>query len=212
MSVLGYLFGSSSQDPNSGPRDTLGEDISYWYDRLFNSDDSFIDKAIEDVTSGDLIGMSHGVLDDLREVTGDGNTAQSGGSLDKISTDVSEVLGQLGSQISTTTDNLNQLAIQNTNAAMAYNAEQAALNREWQERMSNTAYQRARADLEAAGYNPILAQTQGAASAPSGTAASASAAETHQASSEVQKYQAIVAVVDSVMKGVNTAIKSFRLI
>lgn len=41
------------------------------------------------------------------------------------------------------------------------NAQQAAMNREWQERMSNTAHQREVKDLLKAGLNPILSGTGG---------------------------------------------------
>lgn len=63
-----------------------------------------------------------------------------------------------------------------TNASMAYNSAEAAKNREWQEKMSNTAYQRAVKDMRAAGINPILAYTQGGASTPGGAQGTASAA------------------------------------
>lgn len=61
--------------------------------------------------------------------------------------------------------------------AMAFEAEQARLSREWQERMSNTSYQRAVEDLKKSGINPILAvQGLTGASTPSGAMASGSSA------------------------------------
>lgn len=62
-----------------------------------------------------------------------------------------------------------------TNAAqMSFNAQEAQKSRDWQERMSNTAYQRAMQDMRAAGLNPILAANLGGASTPGGATGSIS--------------------------------------
>ncbi|QCQ84613.1 DNA pilot protein [Blackfly microvirus SF02] len=52
-----------------------------------------------------------------------------------------------------------------------FNAAQSSLNRQFQENMSNTAYQRATADMKAAGINPMVAYQQGGASSPAGSQA-----------------------------------------
>lgn len=60
--------------------------------------------------------------------------------------------------------------------ANQFSAQQAAINRDFQERMSNTAYQRGMEDMKKAGLNPILAYQKGPASSPSGATASTSMA------------------------------------
>lgn len=82
----------------------------------------------------------------------------------------------IGAGVAAVGSGLGWLGSRNTNKtnkdiARETNANSAAMAREqmaFQERMSNTAYQRARADMEAAGINPMVAYMQGGASSPPG--------------------------------------------
>lgn len=63
----------------------------------------------------------------------------------------------------------------NLNRQYTFNSEEAMKDRLWQEYMSNTSYQRAMADLKAAGINPLVAfGGMSGASTPGGSSASGS--------------------------------------
>jgi len=97
------------------------------------------------------------------------------------------------------------LGVKETNKA---NAEQAQKQMDYQTEMSNSAYQRAVADLKAAGLNPMLAYSQGGASTPVGAKAemqSALAAGATSAQSGVKvateaKNQTDLAEADVILK------------
>lgn len=100
--------------------------------------------------------------------------------------------------------------------AMAFEADQAQLNRDFQERMSNTAYQRARDDLEAAGFNPILAVSQGGASTPAGSTASGFKASASKAEVDIETYRTVYSsimnlITDSVSSAISTIGNVFKV-
>lgn len=85
-----------------------------------------------------------------------------------------------------------QRALELQSNEQIFNSAEAAKNRDWQEYMANTTYQRAVNDMRAAGINPILAyqvngQTPSGAVATSGSASGAKASYTSNRSESVSR-------------------------
>jgi len=95
---------------------------------------------------------------------------------------------------------------------MNFNASEAQKNRDFQEKMANTAYQRAVDDMSKAGLNPYLAYQQGGAYSGSGSSASIGAHSAVKAGQGLMSIiQAAFGLAGTAMKMSNlTAIESIR--
>lgn len=84
-------------------------------------------------------------------------------------------IGRWWNNISGTTAN-NMFSAQEAEKARAFNSAEAQKQRDFEEYMSNTAYQRGVQDMKASGINPMVAAGAAQASTPQGTSATSPAA------------------------------------
>jgi hypothetical protein len=122
--------------------------------------------------------------------------------------DISQSQNQSNEQMQQSAQNFNadqaiqdrSFQAQQAQNSMNFSASQAQQARDYTTHMSNTSYQRAVGDLQAAGLNPMLAVTQGGASTPSSPAATGNAASGAHASISPNR-AANVAPMGNVVQG-----------
>lgn len=94
--------------------------------------------------------------------------------------------------------------------AQLFNSNEAEKNRQWQEYMSNTSYQRAVKDLQKAGLNPILAYQQGGATTPTGGSASVNIPQGDTLTDALNSFAHLISSVSDIGKMISSFLPTIK--
>lgn len=165
--------GLTSQAPASDSEDTSGKSNKFldwfntWIDSLWGRNGSMT--PIGSQAAQEIHEFYNGSNNSGDSTNNEVNNVQSSNSQIDVDAWIKQIEDLLDKQYQ-----FNQAS---ADKSMAFEAEQAQINRDWQKMMSDTSYQRAMQDLAKAGINPLLAISNlTGASTPSGSMASGSSA------------------------------------
>lgn len=130
------------------------------------------------------------------------NSASAGRGVswnDSTLDNLKSIVGENNKLLSDSTSARNALQISRDTSVSRFNAEQAALNRKWQQYMSDTAHQREVRDLIAAGLNPILSAQGSGAAVTSGATASGVSSSMDKSDVDLSLGHILVSLLSSIM-------------